>query len=69
MSAVSADLRSGRWYSRRVLTPLISNLAVWLPAVTIIYSLPPALQLPMQNLVLVFFTLILAHLMRRTRTA
>lgn len=67
--AVITDLRQGQWYARRVLTPLVSNLGIWLPAVMIIYSLPPALQLPMQNIVLVFFTLILSHLMRRTSAA
>jgi len=56
------DLKSPGWYSRRVLTPLISNAGVWFPACAIIYSLPTPLQLPLQNLVLVFFTLILAHL-------
>ena len=62
---VSADLRRGRWLRRRVLPVLISNLGVWLPMVCIIYALPTPLQLPLQNLVLCFFTLIVAHQMRR----
>jgi hypothetical protein len=62
---VWADLRRGRWLRRRVLPVLISNLGVWLPMVCIIYSLPTPLQLPLQNLVLCFFTLIVAHQMRR----
>jgi hypothetical protein len=41
---------------------LISNLGVWVPTVCIIYALPSALQLPLFNLVLCFFTLLLAHL-------
>jgi hypothetical protein len=41
---------------------MIANIAVWIPAVAIIYALPTALQLPLQNLVLLFFTLLLAHL-------
>ncbi len=65
LSAVWQDFRSPGWYARRVLTPLISNLGIWLPSVAIIYSLPSPLQLPLQNLVLIFFTLILAHLTRR----
>jgi hypothetical protein len=61
-SRVLEDVRTPGWYSRRVLTPLISNLGVWLPAVAIIYALPLPLQLPLQNIVLVFFTLLLAQL-------
>jgi hypothetical protein len=58
---VRADVRQGNWYRRRVLPLLIPNLVVWIPAVCIIYALPTALQLPLQNLVLCFFTLLLAH--------
>lgn len=60
---VVADIRTGHWYRRRVLHVLISNLGVWVPAVCIIYALPTPLQLPLQNLVLCFFTLLLAHVM------
>jgi hypothetical protein len=58
---VLADVRTGQWYRRRVLPVLISNLGVWVPAVCIIYAMPTPLQLPLQNLVLCFFTLLLAH--------
>lgn len=58
---LAADVRRGKWYRRKVLPVLISNLGVWIPAVCIIYSLPTPLQLPLQNLVLCFFTLMLAH--------
>jgi len=61
------DFRSPGWYNRSVLPTLLANLGVWLPAVAIIYALPTPLQLPMQNLVLVFFTLLLAHLNARRR--
>ena len=64
-STVLADLRGGRWLRRRVLPLLISNLWVWLPTACIIYSLPTALQLPLQNLVLCFFTLLVAHQMKQ----
>jgi len=40
---------------------LISNVGVWLPMLALIYALPTPLQLPLQNLVLCFFTLIVAH--------
>lgn len=60
VSAVS-DWRAPHWYLRRVLPVMISNLGVWVPAVAIIYALPTPLQLPLENLVLCFFTLVLAH--------
>ncbi len=64
-AALVATVRAPRWYMRRVLPMMISNLGVWVPAVCIIYALPTALQLPLQNLVLVFFTLLLAHISKR----
>lgn len=66
-SALVADMRAGGWIRRRVVPVLISNLGVWLPAACIIYSLPTPLQLPLQNLVLCFFTLLVAHQTRRPR--
>jgi hypothetical protein len=56
-----ADMRAPQWYRRRVLPVMISNLGVWIPAVAIIYALPTPLELPLQNLVLCFFTLMIAH--------
>lgn len=47
------------WYSRRVLPVLIANWVIWIPAVAMIYGLPIALQLPVQNLILCFWVLIL----------
>jgi hypothetical protein len=65
-TAVAADFRRPNWYLRRALPNLISNLGVWVPAVCIIYALPATLQIPLFNLVLCFFTLLLAHLSRHT---
>ena len=53
-----------RWYLTRCLPLLIANLGVWVPAVAIIYALPLALQLPMQNLVLCLFVLVVMMLTR-----
>jgi hypothetical protein len=64
-ATVVADFRTPGWYGRTVLPTLIANIGVWVPAVAIIYALPTPLQLPLQNLVLCFFTLLLAHLNRR----
>lgn len=55
------DIRAPSWYRRRVLPILISNLGVWIPAVAIIYALPTPLQLPLQNIILCFYTLVVAH--------
>jgi hypothetical protein len=60
-----ADFRAPAWYRRRVLPVLVSNVVVWVPAVAVIYSLPTPLQLPLQNIVLCFYTLIVAHQTRR----
>ena len=65
LGAVVADLRAGGWYWRRGLGVLVSSTVIWTPAVFIIYALPTALQLPLQNLVLCFYTLLVAHLTAR----
>ncbi|MDF3059643.1 MAG: hypothetical protein K0R17_3858 [Rariglobus sp.] len=62
---IADDLRGPRWYARRALPLLCANLGVWLPLVCIIYALPTALQLPLQNIALCFFTLMLAHMSQR----
>ena len=55
--------RLGRnWYVQRVLPVLISNWLIWIPAVILIYCFPLALQLPVQNLILCFWVLILTIL-------
>lgn len=67
LRAVLADLRAGNWYWRRGLGVLVSSFVIWLPAVVIIYALPTPLQLPLQNLVLCFYTLLVSHLTERKR--
>ena len=52
-------------YWERALPVWISNTAVWLPAVSAIYLLPTPLQLPLQNLVLVGWVLLLVFLTER----
>lgn len=47
------------WYRNRVLPVVVTCWGVWIPAVILIYCLPLSLQLPIQNLVLVFWNLIL----------
>ncbi|BAM03186.1 hypothetical protein [Phycisphaera mikurensis] len=50
------------WYRREVFPLLCSCWAVWIPAVCVIYLLPLPLQLPMQNIVLAFWCLMLGLL-------
>lgn len=47
------------WYQKIILPVLIANWVIWIPAVAMIYCLPVALQLPVQNLILCFWVLIL----------
>ena len=49
----------GRWVYEVAFPLLLSNWGVWIPAVVVIYCLPLPLQLPMQNLVLCFWSLLL----------
>ena len=56
---------TGGWYQRMVLPVLIANWFIWIPAVALIYCLPLALQLPVQNLILCFLVLILMFFTRK----
>jgi hypothetical protein len=61
---VLAELRRPGWFSG--LLPLqIAGWGVWVPAVAIIFQLPTSLQLPLQNLVCCFYTLLVACLTRQ----
>lgn len=53
-------INTGPTLYRRFLTIQVSAWVVWVPAVLMIYSLPPDLQIPLFNLVLCFFSLVLA---------
>jgi hypothetical protein len=64
-SPVLAEVRSGRWYARRVLPVLIGVWALWIPVVSCVYALPPALQIPLFNIVLCFWSLLFAHITAR----
>ena len=48
----------------RIAIILVSTWVVWIPAVAIIYSLPGALQVPLFNLVLCFWSLLLSFVSR-----
>lgn len=61
-SAVRRDLAGGSWYARSVLPILLANWGVWVPTVLLVYALPTPLQLPVQNLVLCLWSLIVSVL-------
>jgi hypothetical protein len=52
-------------YRTFVLPTLVSNWMIWLPSVCFIYLLPLPLQVPLFNLVLFLFVLILTIVVRR----
>ena len=62
---IIANVRQRGWVMHEIAPLFIANFGVWMPTVSIIYTLPTALQLPLGNLVLCFFTLMLAHLSQR----
>ena len=62
---LAAECRKPGWYLRCVMPLLVATWGVWVPAVAIIYLLPTALQLPLQNVVLCFFTLLVIFMTRR----
>lgn len=51
-----------QFYARQILPTVLANWGVWIPAVTLIYCLPPLLQIPLFNLALTFWALILAYI-------
>ena len=58
---------SGGGFCRLYLPALLSNNAVWIPGVSLIYILPLQLQVPMQNLVACFWALVLMSMSDRTK--
>lgn len=64
-AAIAAELRRPGVYRRSILPMLVTSWSVWVPTVIIIYMLPTPLQLPMQNLVCCFFTLMIIFMTRR----
>jgi hypothetical protein len=61
-----ALVRTAAFWRDRYLPGLLANWMLWIPAVLMIYSLPPGLQLPVQNLFLVIWVLVAAVINRRT---
>lgn len=57
---------TGRIFLKKVLVLLISQWLVWIPAVAAIYSFPMDLQIPLFNIVLCLWSLILAVITSKT---
>lgn len=53
------------FFLEKIPTVIFSNWLVWIPAVSIVYSMPQDLQIPLFNLVLCFWVLILAVLNKK----
>lgn len=66
--AVKPDLNLG-YLTGAVAAVTFSQWMVWIPAVSIIYSLPPALQIPLFNLVVCFWVLLLTFVSQRSAAA
>ncbi len=55
-------------WTRDVPVALLSTWVVWLPVVTLTYSLPPDLQIPLFNLAACFWALVVATLTKRPQS-
>ena len=55
-----------KFFGVKIPTVILSNWIVWIPAVSIVYSMPQDLQIPLFNLVLCFWVLLLAVLNKKS---
>ena len=65
-----ATLRAGMtpgWYRRLVLPNLIPNHMVWIPGATLVFCMPPHLQLPLSSLIACFWALMCLQIAARTK--
>lgn len=70
---VESDWNFSRWraalnkefFCVKIPTVVLSNWLVWIPAVCVVYAMPAELQIPLFNLVLCFWVLLVAVLSRR----
>ncbi len=53
-----------RFWTHTYWSVLFTNWLVWLPAVSLVYSLPPALQFPLFSLILSFYILLITVLVK-----
>jgi hypothetical protein len=58
-----------RFYKRKILPTIVSALGFWLPVVTLIYCLPPLLQLPLFTLALTLWVMIVTWISHSQKEA
>ena len=56
---------TGRFYKERTLPALVATWGVWIPLVSMIYSLPSLLQIPLFSLALTFWAILFAWINRQ----
>ena len=66
LSKLRAGMSPG-WYRRLVLPNLIPNHMVWLPGATLVFCMPPDLQLPLSSLIACFWALMCLQISARTK--
>lgn len=66
-SRLRASLDRAFW-TRTLPTVLVTNWIVWIPALALVYSLPPALQFPLFSIVMCFFILVVTVMARGDST-
>ncbi len=59
-------VRQKSWWSERFMSMLIANWMVWTLAIAAVYSLPLPLQIPVQNLIMCFWCVLLIFLTDQT---
>jgi hypothetical protein len=55
-----------QWYREKVWPVVVTNWFIWVPSVILIYSLPSALRLPLMQLILCLFVLVITIMMHKT---
>jgi hypothetical protein len=53
----------GAWYREKAWPIVVTNWFIWVPSVILIYSLPAALRLPLMQLILCLFVLVITIIM------
>lgn len=67
VAATRASLDREFWL-RTCPTVLLTNWLIWIPALALVYSLPPALQFPLFSVVMTFFILIVTIMAKKAGT-
>ena len=64
----NADFFTLRFYCKKIFPTLIATWGLWFPTVSIIYALPPLLQIPLFGLALSFWVLLVTYINARRQT-